>query len=197
MSIRCARGRAAWRGEEAKRADDCGRAFIAGAANLHGDELGALYGASARLQGGVERAQRLEVVAEELGAHWCCVVWRPCVKHSAAHGELSRRLNLRRTFVPRGKKARLKVGKCRRIFCCFWKGEMDCRRGHGSGGGNWRCEGGGGGHDHERMRTQMVRAKGCCCLEARCRCGAVVFDRRRKLENAREGGASLGRRHEG
>ena len=143
-------------------------AFRVGAADFHGGELGAFEGAGAGLQRGVERSERLEVVAEELGAYGGGVVWRPGVQHAAAHSELSRRLDFRRPFVSCRQKASLQVGEAGRGGSRRCReGEVDCGRGNCGRCGNWRCEGGGGGHDDERIRPQMVRAYGGCGLESR------------------------------
>ena len=140
-----------------------------------------VHGAGRGLEAGIERAQGLQVVAEELGADGLRGVGRPHVQHTAAHRELRWCGHFGHPLVSGGEKP-FEYLRERKVLSA--EGQAGRRGGDGRGrrhgiakGGDWR-------DDHERVRTQHVGVQRGDGLQAGRHRRAVVLQRGRKLQDA-------------
>ena len=139
---------------------------------LHWRELGRLDARHRHLRGGVELAERLQVVAEELRPHGALRRRRPGVHHTAAHGILPLLRHLRRALVSCFGKAAQHLRERRRSTA-----HRQAQRGvrHRRGGRHSLRKRGDRRHHHKRIRPHRIRADGCRHLEPRSRRRSIVL----------------------
>ena len=133
------------------------------------------------LEAWIERAQRLQVVTEELGAHRLLRVGRPYVQHAAAHGKFALGGHLGHAIVSGGDQI---LEQLRERLVVAADGQSEGGGRDGRGGRHGIAEGGKRRDDRERIRARHVGVDRGDCLQPGGRRGAVVLERWGELEDA-------------